>query len=172
MSTRITFKNFTLILTILFWLYLPFRVIRLYQSLVPRKGFIESVEKSGNRIPSYNFKLKNDHNTYVNHGNGTLSLFKQEPKPNLYSTFSTSPDEVNLSQTPAEIFYIGLNEQHKLIDCYYYVVRKGLGTHLTTILFSFILMVLNIIAYNRSKKKLYWYCFVVCFLQFFLFMLL
>ncbi|SHE47483.1 hypothetical protein [Pedobacter caeni] len=172
MTTRITFNHFTLILTLFFWLYIPFKVINLYQSLVPRKGFIESVEKSGNRIPSYYFKLKNDNNTYVNNGNGTLSLFKQEPKPNLHCTFSTSPDEVNLSQIPTEIFYIGLNEQNKLIDCYYYVVRKGLFTHLTTILFSFILIVLNIIAYNRSKKKLYWYCFVICLLQFFLFMLL
>lgn len=162
---------FSWIATSLFWLYITLSIITVYYSLEPIQGTIARVEKSRNRVPVYTIYLKEYESPFLNKGNGTLSLFKPVPEVNATVLFYIrEADKARILQKES-VPSFGLSH-YKLVDCYYFIVRPALLSHLLIIFGSLLLCCLNALTYACYKTKMSWRIFIASILLLFLLMLL
>ncbi len=146
---------YSLIATLLFWLYIAGKTMYVYSSLEPIQGTITKVEKSGNRIPVYTINLQEYNSSFSNTGNGTLSLLKKVPEENSDVFFYIRKADIPKTTSNDTIFNFGLHG-YTLIDCYYFVVRPHLLQHIFILFCSFILCCLHAYSYARYSSTLSW----------------
>ncbi|RYD99587.1 MAG: hypothetical protein EOP54_03685 [Sphingobacteriales bacterium] len=162
---------FSLVATFLFWLYIVFKMINVYNSLQAVQGTITKIEKSGNRIPVYTLHLQQYKSSFISKGNGTLSLLKPVSEANTEALFYIREQDATKTAKIDVVPAFGV-VHYKFIDCYYFVVRPALWHHLLIIFSSFMICCINALAYAACKTKITWRIFIASILVFLLLMLL
>ncbi len=119
-------RNTIILLNIALFLYFFISIIISYHNLIPTKGTLINMEKSGNRIPYYTFRLKEFNCTFQNKGHSFLSLLTDNEY--IYNTWmkedETNFNPFNNNTTNSKItssenkvsFYINKKETDRLTE--------------------------------------------------------
>lgn len=143
-----------------------------YKSLVMKDVSIIEVNKSSSRIPTYSFKTSEYQSNFINEGNGVLHFLLEKPENSTKGLFYIRNEDAKLLRTTENVYYFGLNGNSKLLDSYYFVVRKSFINHILIIFSYLFLFIVSGFYYGLNKNEINWRFFMLSLVMFFLIMMI